>query len=92
MNGFNLINLLGGRKTVWLFAYLGVSVSIVWHAIDHPINNTIDWFGLAQVITAISIGVSALVYGNVKEHQAQIANKPTVANNATVQPTETPAQ
>lgn len=75
MNGFNLINLLGGRKTVWLFAYLGVCVSIVWHAINKQQTIPIDWFGLAQVITAISIGVSALVYGNVKEHQAQAIAK-----------------
>lgn len=73
MSGFNLINLLGGRKTVWLFAYLLVCSLIVFHSIDKL--QTIDWLGLAEVITAISIGVSALVYGNVKEHQAQVAKE-----------------
>lgn len=63
-----LIDHVGGRKTVMCFAFLACTTLLAYKSLQlaEP-----DLVGLSTVIGAIAAGVGALVWGNVKEHQAQ---------------------
>ena len=67
----NVINFLGGRKNMIGYVFLACTT---WLAHGEGLKATPDYVGLTSVIVAIATGVGALVWGNVKEHQATLAN------------------
>lgn len=63
-----LVDHIGGRKTAMCFAFLACTTLLTYKAMQ---RTEPDLIGLSTVIGAIAAGVGALVWGNVKEHQAQ---------------------
>jgi hypothetical protein len=68
----NVINFLGGRKNMIGYVFLGCTTFL---ARGECLKADPDYVGLTSVIVAIATGVGALVWGNVKEHQASVANQ-----------------
>lgn len=61
----------GLRKVILGFAFIGAATFISYTGIkEHS-----ELLGLSTIIGAIAAGVAALVYGNVKENQANAAVK-----------------
>lgn len=64
----DIVNAIGGRKNILGYVYIGCSTFLVNAMLLG--KHDPDFVGIATVIGALATGVVALVWGNVKEHQA----------------------
>jgi hypothetical protein len=64
-----VIEALGGRKNMLGYVYICCSTFLVNAMLIG--KHEPDYVGMATVIGALATGVVALVWGNVKEHQAK---------------------
>jgi len=64
-----IIDRIGGRKNVLGYVFLGC-VTFLANAMVIS-NHDPDYVGMATVIGAMAAGLGAIVWGNVKEHQAK---------------------
>ena len=62
----------GFRKLVLGIAYLASVTFVAITALSQPVT---DYVGVASIIGAIGGGLFGVIYGNVKEHQAENGNK-----------------
>ena len=68
MKAETIVNFVGGRKNLIGYAFIGCTTFLVNAMIIG--KNSPDYIGMATVIGAMATGVGALVWGNVKEHEA----------------------
>jgi len=73
------LDYIGGRKVLMCILFLSSSTFLVYKQMEFSAIQSfntgtvvaIDWVGIAACLGAIATGVGALVWGNVKEHEAQ---------------------
>ncbi len=63
-----LVDTVGGRKNILGYIYLGCVTFLVNAMLIA--GREPDFIGMATVIGAMSAGLGAIVWGNIKEHQS----------------------
>ena len=63
--------LKGNRKMLMWASYLGCCTFLIWKAVEF---GAADFTGLGVMCGGLASGLAAVVYGNIKEHQAANGN------------------